>query len=132
MPTATPQGKGTVSPGSHRAPGGGTDVQWGDEPVLCYPSPAFGPKNPFPPVQKGELHWGRALGKERRTLGLKAGDEQGRAQLWELMWWWIPPPLSAPLSEPQAGPGSLPGVIRMLPAAALSALLREIHLPVAG
>lgn len=42
----------------------------------------------------------------------------GLCQLWELMWWWIPSP-----SESQAGSGSLPGVMRMLPGAALSALL---------
>lgn len=95
-----PQGKGTVSPGSPRAPGE-ADVHWEDEPLLCYPFQA--PKKiPFP-VQKGELHWGRALGKERREM--KAGDEQGCAQLWEPMWCWIPSPGAASLCQSQTGSG---------------------------
>lgn len=91
---------------------------WGDEPVLFIPPM---PKESLSPVQKGELHWGRALGQERRV----PGAEQGCAQLWGLMCWWIPSPVSAPLSEPQAGSGSPPG-------AALSALVTGIHLSLPG
>lgn len=67
------------------------------------------PKIRSPPVQKEELHWGRALGEERRTLGMKAGAGQGCAQLWQLMCCWIPSPVSAALSEPQERSGCCRG-----------------------